>query len=80
MVFLNEQKLKAGFSAKYHMSISQYTNSIRMTLAENLLSTTDLSIDEIAKQLGYNYSGNFIKSFKKIHGKTPLGFRKFKNL
>lgn len=79
MVFLNEQKLKAGFSAKYHMSISQYTNSIKMTMAENLLSTTELSVDEIAKMLGYNYSGNFVKMFKKIHGKTPLAFRKGKN-
>ena len=78
IVFLNEQKLKAGFSAKYHMSISEYTNSIRMTMAENLLSTTDLSIDEISKQLGYNYSGNFVKMFKKTHGKTPLAFRKLK--
>ena len=78
IVFLNEQKLKAGFSAKYHMSISEYTNSIRMTLAENLLSTTELSIDEISKQLGYNYSGNFVKMFKKTHGKTPLAFRKLK--
>lgn len=79
MVLLNEQKLKAGFSSKYHMSISEYTNSIRMTMAENLLSTTDLSIDEIAKQLGYNYSSNFVKMFKKTHGKTPLAFRKLKN-
>lgn len=78
MVFLNEQKLKAGFSAKYHMSISQYTNSIRMTIAENLLSTTDLTIDEISKMVGYNYSGNFINMFKKVHGKTPLAFRKMK--
>ncbi|AYE34447.1 helix-turn-helix domain-containing protein [Clostridium septicum] len=79
MVFLNEQKLKAGFSAKYHMSISEYTNSIRMTMAQNLLSTTDLSINEIAKAVGYNYSGNFVKMFKKVHGKTPLAFRKLKN-
>ncbi|WP_195988937.1 AraC family transcriptional regulator [Clostridium sp. D53t1_180928_C8] len=78
MVFLNEQKLKAGFSAKYHMSISEYTNSIRMTMAENLLSTTELSVEEIAKKLGYNYSGNFVKMFKKTHGKTPLAFRKIK--
>ena len=78
MVFLNEQKLKAGFSAKFHMSISKYTTSIRMTIAENLLSTTQLSIDEIAKLVGYNYSGNFIKMFKKVHGKTPLEFRKIK--
>ena len=78
MVFLNEQKLKAGFSAKYHMSISQYTTSIRMTMAENLLSTTELSIDEISKMVGYNYSGNFVKMFKKVHGKTPLSFRRMK--
>ena len=41
-------------------------------------STTDLSIEEIAKSLGYNYSGNFVKMFKKTHGKTPLSFRKLK--
>ena len=74
-VFLNEQKLKAGFKLKYHMSISEYTTCLRMTIAENLLSTTDLSIDEISKLVGYNYSGNFIKMFKKLHGKTPLSFR-----
>lgn len=79
MVFLNEQKLKAGFLAKYHMSISEYTTSIKMTMAENLLSTTELSIDEISQMLGYHYSGNFIKMFKKVHGKTPLAFRKMKS-
>lgn len=79
IVLLNEQKLKAGFLAKYHMSIGQYTISIKMTMAENLLSTTELSIDEISKTLGYNHSGNFIKMFKKVHGRTPLSFRKNKN-
>ena len=60
------------------MSIGQYTNSLRITMAENLLSTTELSIEEISKILGYNYSSNFIKSFKKAHGKTPLAFRNLK--
>ena len=79
MVFLNEQKLKAGFLAKYHMSIGEYTTSLKMAMAENLLSTTELSIEEISKKLGYHYSGNFIKMFKKVHGKTPLAFRKVKS-
>ena len=78
MVFLNEQKLKAGFLAKYHMTISQYTCSIRMTIAENLLYTTELTVDEISKKVGYSYSGNFVKMFKQIHGKTPLAFRKMR--
>lgn len=79
IVFLNEQKLKAGFALKYHMSISEYTTSMRMAIAENLLSTTELTIEEIAQKVGYNYSGNFAKMFKKVHGKTPLAFRNNKN-
>ena len=78
MVFLSEQKLKAGFSKYYHMSIGQYINSIKMTVAANLLSTTDLSIEDIAYKVGYNYSSNFSKMFKKTYGKTPLKFRKTK--
>lgn len=78
MVFLNEQKLKAGFSKHYHMSIGEYTNHIRMDVAANLLSTTDLSIEDISLKVGYNYSANFSKMFKKTYGKTPLKFRKTK--
>lgn len=78
MVFLNEQKLKAGFSKHYHMSIGEYINHIKMTVAANLLSTTDLSVEEIAHKVGYNYSANFSKMFKKTFGKTPLKFRKTK--
>lgn len=78
MVFLNEQKLKAGFSKHYHMSIGQYTTHLKMTVAANFLSTTDLSIEDIAYKVGYNYSANFSKMFKKTYGKTPLKFRKTK--
>ncbi|WP_026478667.1 helix-turn-helix domain-containing protein [Alkaliphilus transvaalensis] len=78
MVFLNEQKLKAGFSKHYHMSIGEYTNHLKMRVAANLLSTTDLSIEEVAHKVGYNYSANFSKMFKKVYGKTPLKFRKTK--
>lgn len=78
MVFLNEQKLKAGFSKHYHMSIGEYTNRLRMNVAANLLSTTDLSVEDIAYKVGYNYSANFSKMFKKTYGKTPLKFRKTK--
>ncbi|TCT14882.1 AraC family transcriptional regulator [Natranaerovirga pectinivora] len=78
MVFLNEQKLKAGFSKHYHVSIGEYANHVKMTVAANLLSTTDLSIEDIAIKVGYNYSANFSKMFKQTYGKTPLQFRKTK--
>ncbi len=76
LVLLNEQKLKAGFSLLYHMSIGEYTNSLRMAIAANLLLTTDLSIEEIGRKIGYNYPSNFTKMFKKTYGKTALQYRK----
>ena len=75
MVFLNPQKLKAGFSHYYHLSIGQFITTTRMSLATNLLCTTDESIGEIAKQIGYPYTSNFIKMFKQTYGCTPLEYR-----
>lgn len=75
LVLLNPQKLKAGFSYYYHMSIGRYITSIRMSLAVNLLSTTDLSIAEIAEKVGYPYPSNFIKMFRQTYQCTPLEYR-----
>ena len=46
-----------------------------MTMAVNLLNTTDLSIAEIAEKVGYPYPSNFIKMFRQTYGCTPLEYR-----
>lgn len=76
LVFLNEQKLKAGFIKQYQMSIGAFSNYIRMNIASNLLSSTDLSVERIAHKVGYQNTSNFIKMFKKNYHMTPLQFRK----
>jgi AraC-like DNA-binding protein len=76
IVLLNPQKLKTGFRYYNHSSIGEYTNNLRMTAAVNLLSTTNLSIEEVAHKVGYQHCSNFINHFKKRYGKTPLSFRK----
>ncbi|MDE5977338.1 MAG: AraC family transcriptional regulator [Turicibacter sp.] len=75
LVGLHPQKLKAGFSHYYHLSIGEFTTSLRMSIAANLLSTTELSISDIAKRIGYHYPSNFIKAFKKTFGCTPLQYK-----
>lgn len=75
MVFLNEQKLKLGFQMYYHLNIGNYTQKARMTMAANLLSTTRLPIDAIAKEMGYANASNFAKAFKSVFEKTPLQYR-----
>lgn len=78
-VTLGEQKLKFGFAHIYHQSIRAYTNSVRMSRAATLLTTTDQTIEEIAREVGFYHSGNFTQMFKKTYELTPLAFRKSKN-
>lgn len=43
---------------------------------KRLLSHTDLSIKEIAVQLGFEDPSNLNKFFKRVHGHTPTSFRR----
>ncbi len=47
----------------------------RMNLAMDLLHTTSLPINEIVATVGFSDIPHFIKSFKKITGKTPGDYR-----
>lgn len=74
-LLINPQKLKAGFSYYYHMTIGEYTTSLKMSLAAILLCTTEKSVAEIALEVGYSYPANFIKKFQKTYSCTPLKYR-----
>jgi len=74
---IHEQKLKAGFSHLYHMTIWEYSNSVRMSEAASLLATTDKSVGEIAAEVGYSSVGSFSNMFRKNFLKSPNEFRKF---
>ncbi|MFV0394936.1 MAG: helix-turn-helix domain-containing protein [Coprobacillaceae bacterium] len=76
MLHIHEQKLKAGFLHIYHMTMWEYGNSVRMTMAANLLITTDLSVDNISKRVGYASIGTFSNMFKKNYQVSPNQFRK----
>ncbi|MFA0476383.1 hypothetical protein BCT04_15205 [Vibrio breoganii] len=48
----------------------------RMKVATSLLLNQSLPVDEIATEVGYSNTPNFIRSFKKHLGITPLQYRK----
>ena len=50
--------------------------TIRMEKAKQLLCHVDLTINEIAHQIGFNDSSHFSQTFKKHFGETPTLFRK----
>ncbi len=76
MVFLNSQKLKAGFLHQYHMTIGTYITTLRMSAATVQLCTTNENVHQIAEAVGYSKPSNFIRMFKQYYGETPLEYRK----
>ncbi|MBC7765594.1 MAG: helix-turn-helix transcriptional regulator [Hyphomonadaceae bacterium] len=56
-------------------TFKQYINFIRISEAEKLLLSTDLSITEIALSAGYATSSYFIEQFKKKKGVSPYHYR-----
>lgn len=60
------------------ISTKGYIQRRRVQEACRQLQYTTLSVQEIAEWLGYESSTYFVRSFRKITGKTPLEFRRTK--
>lgn len=68
--------LSRTFKAETNMTIPEYVNRIRIQNSMNLLTTTKMSVKEIAISVGIKDSFYFSKLFKKITGETPREYRK----
>ena len=69
-------KLKTSFKHIYHCTISEYIQQRRMSHAEMLLTSTDLTIDHVALAVGYSNAGRFAANFKNNTGLFPAEYRK----
>lgn len=56
-------------------SFSEYLCYVRITNAEKLLASTDMSITDIALRCGFSCSSYFIKQFREIKGVSPKRYR-----
>lgn len=72
----NQYYLSHIFKEEIGFSPMQYVTRRRIGEAQNLLINTQLSITEIAANVGYNNSNYFQNVFKKIVGYTPGSYRK----
>lgn len=71
----NDFKIKKGFKALFNTGIFEYSTKMRMKHAQNILKTTDLSIKEIAYQIGYGSPSSFSTAFKKECLVSPNVYR-----
>ncbi|MDR2903870.1 MAG: response regulator [Clostridiales bacterium] len=58
------------------LSFVDYISSMRIQRAKELLRNEHISVDDIARQVGYRDCSYFIKVFKKIVGMSPHKYRK----
>lgn len=75
-VGLSATHLNKKISAITGKTTSEYVRSIRLKRACQLLVKTQLSISEIAYEIGYNIPKYFSKHFKEEFGMLPTEYRK----
>lgn len=73
---LSAKKLQAGVRFIFGCSVNDFTNSIRMEIARELLHTADLSISEICYLVGLSSRSHFSKMFQKRFGILPSDYSK----
>lgn len=77
-VYMSPDYLTKLFKKETGMSLSDYIIQKRISLAKQLLATTDLSIVEISQRTGFSYSSYFVRIFKKKTDMTPQQYREEK--
>lgn len=69
-------KLKTTFKAVHSCTITQYIKERRLSHAETLLSTTNLTVEQIALSVGYHNAGRFASLFYQSCGLYPAEYRR----
>ena len=73
---VSEGHFSQQFKAVLHVSPRQYVNRLRVDRARQLLMNTDMTIDQIARSLGFTYTHYFDRLFKCHMLQTPGEYRR----
>ncbi len=77
-MLMSRMQLHRKIKALTGLSTSEFLKTQRVKLAENLLKQTDLTISEIAYQVGFNSPSYFSSCFKEIYNCTPNEYQETK--
>jgi AraC-like DNA-binding protein len=63
--------LAPAFKQSFGVSPQRYQNDRRIEYAKRLLANPDLSVTEVALQVGFGSSTSFAAAFRKVTGLSP---------
>lgn len=74
-IHLNPNYLSQMFKKEMGVTFTKYLTGLRISKAKELLDEEEIPINEIAIQVGFNDYFYFLKTFKRVAGKTPSQYR-----
>ena len=74
---LTSRRLTEIFKQEYGITIKEYSDFLRLSLAKAMLSNTDKKVIDIAYESGFSSISSFNRFFKKKTGITPTEYRKY---
>ena len=74
-LYLSEKQVSRIIKKNYGKTLHQIIVDMRLNAAEDLLENTDLSLLQIAIEIGFYSATAFSKAFIKRHGISPKEFR-----
>lgn len=72
----SESHMSMLFKKNLNQNFTDVLCDLKMKYAEEYLKNTKLKISEITTQVGYDSADHFSRTFRKMHGVTPLEYRK----
>jgi AraC family transcriptional regulator len=72
---MNPSSFRQRFKIATGKSIHAYVEEVRLGRAKAFLTNTEMSMKEIAYELGFTHQATFTSSFRRATGVTPSGYR-----
>ena len=75
---MNASYLGQIFQKEVGCSFTQYLSGKKIEMAKELILTTNMKINDIAKEVGYPDTSYFYRKFKQRYGVAPASLREMK--
>ena len=75
MIGMSSSYFSRFFNSAVGMGFTEYLNFVRINEAERLIVSTDVTIADIAVQVGFANTSYFITQFKKQFHSSPKKYR-----
>ena len=75
MLYVSDAYASRLFKKTVGVTLKNYLTETRLKAAKKLLETTDSTVKEIARRVGYNDYTHFVKEFKRLTGINATEYR-----